>query len=121
AHTHLTLSTGSEYGPCPMGFNAQKRLLSLLRVGRGEGRATGRADGVQLHDLGARAVRIEQVELPLGIAADLGSIRLTCEPALVPQQRVGGLSILHTQGKMIEHSEIGAAHRSSDATAIRCP
>ncbi len=48
----------------------------MLRIWRREGRAARFADGVQLHDLGTRAVRIDEVELPLGVTTYLRSIGL---------------------------------------------
>src|SRR6185437_2972313 len=42
-------------------------------VGRGEGRAARLFRSVQIHELGAGAIRVIHVELLLAIAADLGS------------------------------------------------
>src|SRR6185369_6385630 len=60
----------------------------LLRIVRREGRTAGFADSVQFHDLSPRAVRIEKVELPLGITTYLRSVGLTHQPIPVPEPRV---------------------------------
>ncbi len=43
---------------------------------------------MQFHDLRAGAVGIDEVELPLRIAADLGKVVLAFESMAAPQQRI---------------------------------
>src|SRR6185437_6953086 len=83
--------------------------------GRGEGGTARVADGVQLHDLRARAVGIEQVELPLRIPADLGQARLILQPVAVPEERVRRFDVPDAEREVIEHPGLRLAHARRSA------
>ena len=78
----------------------------MLWIGRGESRAAGLPDSMELHELRPRPIRIEQIELPLRIASNLRQVFLSRQSIAVPQQCVRRLDALHAEREVIQHAQV---------------